>query len=183
MNRSSLAIALLTGAAGAALACWKPEVDPSVLTFIATQAGAPFEGVFRNFEGEICLDPANPEAGHIQVSVDTASVDSGLPEFDDALRGPLFFDSARWPKSTFTSSSIKALGDHRFQVTGKFTLRDVTREIQTPFTLVPSGADDATLEGETTIKRLDYHVGQGEWADTQWVGDEVILKFAVKLKK
>ena len=44
-----------------------------------------------------------------------------------------------------------------------------------------TASDGPLLQGETRINRLDYKVGVGEWEDTRWVGDEVTLKFAVKL--
>lgn len=171
---------IIFAGAAAAADCRSPEPAPSHVEFVATQAGAPFEGAFRQFDGRICLDPAHPEQGKIEVSVDTGSVDTGLPEFDDALRGPDFFDSGRWPQATFRSEKIEALGNDQFKVRGTFTLRDVTRGIEVPFFMKP-GADGPVLEGEMTINRLDYDVGLGEWQDTRWVGDPVILKFSVKL--
>lgn len=180
--RQWLFLAALVGSAGASTECWRPEPAPGTVTFVATQAGAPFEGSFDRFEGRICLDPAHPEEGRIEVSVDTASVNTGLPEFDDALMGAEFFDSAHWPQATFASDSIESGGDNQFKVRGRFTLRDVTRDIEVPFALEQQG-DGALIKGEARINRLDYNVGLGEWRDTRWVGDPVILKFAVKLSR
>lgn len=180
-----ISVFALTGITGVAIACWKPVVEPDALSFVSTQAGAPLEGSFHKFDAEICLDPDQPDQpSHIEVSVDTASVDTMLPELDDALRGSDFLDSPKWPQATFVSDSVEVLGDNHYKVTGKFTLRDVTRTIEVPFDLKPAeNGESPRLEGSTVIKRLDYNVGQGEWSDTRWVGDDVILKFSVELKK
>ena len=173
---------VLTGITAVA-ACWKPAVEPDALVFVSTQAGAPLQGTFHKFDADICLDPEHPDQpGRIKVTVDTASVDTRLPELDDALKGPDFLDSTQWPRATFVSDSIEPQGENHYKVRGKFTLRDVTRTIKVPFDYKPSVNGAAPrLEGSTTIKRLDYHVGQGEWSDTRWVGDDVELRFSVKL--
>ncbi len=161
--------------------CWRPDVVPSQVVFVASQAGAPFEGSFRKFSGNICLDPASPETGNIEITIDTAAVDTGIPEFDDALRGADFFDTARWPTAHFASTGIKPMGDGKYSVHGRFTLRDVTREIEVPFSMAPAQSGRMQISGETVIKRLDYNIGLGEWRDTRWVGDEVTLRFTVAL--
>lgn len=166
------------------LACWKPVNEPGAFTFISEQAGAPLEGTFHDFDAEICFDPEHPEKNsHIEVTVNTASVDAMLPELDEALRGPDFFYSRKWPQATFISDHIESLGNNHYKVTGKFTLRNVTRTIEIPFDMEYSpNNDNPRLVGSTTIKRLDYNIGLGEWKDTRWVANEVVLKFSVKLK-
>ena len=172
-------MAACTAVAGAE--CWRPEPAPSKVVFVASQAGAPFEGAFRKFSGCICLDPANLEAGNIDITIDTAAVDTGIPEFDDALRGADFFDTARWPTAHFASTGIKSMGVGKYSVRGRFTLRDITREIEVPFSMAPAQGGGMQLTGETVIKRLDYDIGLGEWRDTRWVGDDVVLRFDVAL--
>lgn len=160
-------------------ACWAPVPDANSIVFTTTQAGAPFQGEFKTFGGLVCLDQAD---SRIQVSVEAASVDTGLPELDEALRGPDFFNTARWSQASFTSESVKALDAGHFQVTGKLTLRDVTREITVPFTFTPAADGGARLEGKLDFERLDYHIGLGQWSDTRWVGNPVEVKFSVMLR-
>lgn len=163
----------------AAAACWEPVPAANSIVFNTTQAGAPFQGQFKNFDGRVCLGPGRDD--RMRVSVQTASVDTDLPELDEALRGPDFFDVSRWPQASFTSESIKALGDNHYQVTGKLTLRDVTHEITVPFTFTPTADGGARLEGRLDFERLDYHIGLGQWQDTRWVGDRVEVTFSVAL--
>lgn len=166
----------------AAAACWVPVPAANSIVFNTTQAGAPFQGQFTQFSGLVCLGQSAAEHGLIRVQVQAASVDTGLPELDDALRGPDFFDVARWPQASFVSEAVKNLDAGHYQVTGKLTLRDVTREITVPFTFMPTAGSGARLQGTLDFERLDYHIGLGQWQDTHWVGNQVDVKFSVALK-
>lgn len=185
MTRVAIGITLGSLALGVAplatAACWQPVPGANSIVFTTTQAGAPFQGQFKQFDGLVCLGQGSGQDDRMQVSVQTASVDTDLPELDEALRGPDFFDTARWPQASFTSESVKALGNNHYQVTGRLTLRDVTREITVPFTFTPIAGGGARLEGKLDFERLDYHIGLGQWQDTRWVGDRVEVTFAVAL--
>jgi polyisoprenoid-binding protein YceI len=165
-----------------AATCWAPVPQASKISFDISQAGAPLQGTFSDYSGQICIGAVNSSTEGIQVQIRMASVDTQLPELDEALRGADFFDVARWPQATFKSDSISALGQGRYQVQGRLTLRDVTRSITVPFTLQPAADGSARLVGELDIQRLDYHIGQGQWADTRWVGNQVRISFSVMLK-
>ena len=174
--------AVVAAAACAALPvaaeCWKPVPGDGEVAFTAKQAGAAFRGRFTSFAGEVCLGEQN----RIRVAVRTASADTRLPELDEALRGPEFFDARRWPQATFESDAVKGLGDGRYEVSGRLTIRDVTREVTVPFMLRPeAGASRARLEARLTLLRLDYGVGTGQWADTRWLHDAVELDIALAL--
>ncbi|HEV2213392.1 MAG TPA: YceI family protein, partial [Gammaproteobacteria bacterium] len=93
--RSLCALSALCLISSAACAdCWQPVPETSKLSFTATQAGAPLEGTFHHYDARLCLDAGS---GSLKVSVQTASVDTQLPELDEALRGADFFDVTHWP--------------------------------------------------------------------------------------
>ena len=165
----------------AAADCWTPVPAADSIVFNTTQAGAPFQGEFTKFAGRVCLNQPRAQNDYIRVSVQTASVDTGLPELDEALRGPDFFEVSRWPQASFVSTSIRALDAGHYEVTGKLTLRDVTHEIRVPFGFTPVAGGGARLQGTLDFKRLDYDIGLGQWKDTRWVGNEVDVKFSVTL--
>ena len=67
---------------------------------------------------------------------------------------------------------------------GKLTLRGVTHDIHVPFALrtaTEQGKPVGYLTGKTTIKRLEFGVGQGDWKSTEWVGDDVTISYSVRL--
>lgn len=177
-----LGAALLSASPLAAAACWVPVPAANSIVFNTTQAGAPFQGQFTQFSGLICLAQSAGKHGLVQVQVQTVSVNTGLPELDEALRGWDFFAVSRWPQASFVSDSVKELAAHHYQVTGKLSLRDVTREITVPFSVTPGADGGAQLEGMLDFERLDYHIGLGQWSDTRWVGNQVEVKFFVRLK-
>ena len=173
----------LAATANAAPACWAPVPEQSAITFSVDQAGAPLDGTFKTYTASICLDPKDAAKGSMQVDVQTASANTQLPELDDALKDSDFFDVAHWPKATFVSESLKQTGPGQYAVTGKLTVRDVTREVIVPFSWQPAAdGKSAKLTAKLSIQRLDYKVGTGQWADPKWVGNKVDLGFAVVFK-
>lgn len=177
---------LLLGASSIAAAATSYNVDParSTLGFTATQTGGEFDGRFGKFHAQIVFADSDLAASRFDVEVDTASIDTQDDERDTALRGPDLFSVEKFPTAHFVSSGFTRKAPGQYEVVGKLTIRDVTREIRVPFTFQVAqegGKPVAWLKGDTQLKRLDYGVGQGEWKDTTWVGDEVKVKFALRL--
>jgi polyisoprenoid-binding protein YceI len=75
---------------------------------------------------------------------------------------------------------IKALGGGRFEVAGKLTIKGNVQNVVVPVGVVQSGAN-STATGAFTIQRLAFKVGEGEWADTQIVADDVAVRFRLLL--
>lgn len=157
--------------------------DParSTLGFRFVQAGATNEGRFARFTVQAEAPGPALAGGKLKVQVDVASLDTKDADRDSTLRGPDFFDVARTPAAEFTTTGIAADGPERILATGTLALRGVTRPVKIPMTLrrTPDGA--LLLEGSTTVRRLDYGIGQGDWRSTEWVGDEVVVSWSVRL--
>jgi polyisoprenoid-binding protein YceI len=163
---------------------WSTEPARSQLTFSAVQAGARFEGRFATFDPQIDFDAANLAASHFIVTVTTGSADTRDKERDETLRSKDFFDVAKWPEARFETTGFTSTGNGRFEAQGKLTIRDVTRPIRLPFTFAAAGdGRTARMSGGTTIQRLDFGVGQGEWTDTTWVGNAVEIHFDLALTR
>lgn len=171
---------LLAWSGGASAACWTSTPAPKSVVFTGSQSGAPFPGEFKSYGAFLCLDDKDPAKNKLKVEVDTTSVSTDLPEMDEGLQNEDFFDSAHFRQARFESDSLTLVSPGRYSVSGRLTIRDVTRSVTVPFTWT-LGADGkhAKLEGVFTLQRLDYHVGQGQWADTTWVGNPVDLRFSV----
>lgn len=177
-----LAVTLLGVSAAFAATQWRTEPKESTLTFSGTQAGAPFSGAFERFTAQINFDPKDLATSRFDVTVDVKSVNSKDQERDDTIRSSDFFDATRWPSSRFIADRFTDKGGGQFNAVGKLTLRDVTRDVPVDFTFT-TDASGAWLRGRTTIKRLDFNVGQGDWKDTTWVGNDVTINFAIRLDK
>jgi polyisoprenoid-binding protein YceI len=177
----SLAAILLLGSAVAATQ-WTMQPQQSKLTFVGTQAGAPFEAAFEKFTADIKFDPQDLSGSRFDVKIDLASVNSGDGERDEAIKGPDLFAVKQWPTSHYLADQFSAKGAGKFTATGKLTLRNITRDVPIEFTFA-DGKDGVWLKGSASLKRLDFGVGQGEWKDTSSVANEVKVRFALLLKK
>ncbi|MDZ5460502.1 YceI family protein [Azohydromonas lata] len=148
----------------------------SEVTFTSRQMGVPVDGRFRRFDAQVQFDPKKPETARIALKVDLASISMGAPESEAEVVKPEWFNTAKFPQATFTSTAVKALGGGRFDVAGQFALKGVTRDIVVPVTLAAAGANTVATGG-FTLKRLDHRIGEGEWSDTSMVANDVAVKF------
>ena len=155
----------------------------STLEFSFTQAGALNYGKFKRFPVSFDFAPDNPAGGRLDVTVQIASLDTGDQERDDALKGDDLFAAAKFPHAHFLATQF-AKTAAGFEAQGKLTIRDQTRDVRVPFTFrtaVEQGATVGYMSGKTTIRRLDYGVGQGDWKATDQVGNEVGVSFSLRL--
>ena len=185
ITRAGWLVAVLSATAPShAATVWSTDAARSRLEFTATQAGGDFDGAFKRFAADIVFDSADFAHSRFRVEVDTASVDTGEKDRDAVLAGGDFFAIERWAKARFVADRFGSLGDGRYEAFGKLTIRDVTRDVRLPFTFRPSSdGTHAEMAGGTTIRRIDYGVGQGEWQDTKWVGNEVRIRFELMLQR
>lgn len=176
-----LAALLLSFGLAAATAHWRMQPQESRLSFIATQAGAPFEGTFERFTADIRFDPQDLAASRFDVTIDLASVNTRDSERDDVLKGPDLFAVQQWPTGRYLAEKFSPASGGGYTATGRLSLRNVTREVPIEFTF-EKDAGGAWLKGEARLRRLDFGVGQGEWRDTEAVANEVKVRFALLLK-
>lgn len=149
--------------------------ERSRVAFTSKQMGVPVEGHFQRFKARLAFDPARPENGHTSVEIELASIDAGLAEANEEALGKNWFDAKTHPTARFVSSSVKALGNGRFQVSGQLSIKGHTRPMSAPFSFRQQGRE-GFFEGSFSLKRLDYALGEGLWSDTATVADEVQIK-------
>ena len=152
--------------------------EQSRLQFSFVQAGAKTTGAFRDFSATLtCADGNNQCA--LSVTVAAISIDTKDPDRDTLLRGPLLFDVKRFPSARFVSSRVGPQA-----VAGTLTLRDRARSLRIPVTLrfaSEAGRSVAYIAGQFALNRLDFGIGQGEWASTEWVANGVTISFEFRL--
>ena len=152
----------------------------SEISFTTRQMGVPVEGRFGRFSALITLDPQRPENGSVSFSIDTGSLRFGAPELDAEVPKPIWLHVAKFPQATFQSTGIKATGAGRFEVTGRLTLKGSVRDIVVPVQLSAAGASQ-TASGSFVLQRLDFKVGEADWADTTLLANEVNVRFKLVL--
>lgn len=162
-------------AAGQALIPARSEV-----TFVAKQLGVPLQGRFKVFAAQTSFDPKALAQSQIAFQVDLGSVALNA-DADTELRKPDWFNTVKFPKATFQSSAIKAVGAGKFEVAGKLVIKGVSRDVVIPVQLTQAqGVSLAT--GGFALKRLDFKVGEGDWADTSIVANDVQVQFKLALQ-
>ncbi len=153
----------------------------SELTFEFVQAGAKSRGGFGRFETRLTTDALGQPAGLV-VTVDTTSVATRDAERDALLGSEALFASERHPEARYVAESFDALDGTRYRARGTLTLRGVSRPLDLELRMEPAAKGvPGRLIGTAALSRLEFGVGQGEWASTQWVGDEIQLSFTVTL--
>lgn len=168
--RLTLALAALLASVAAHAADYRAEAG-STLGFRATYMDEAFDGRFARFTPEIRFDPADLAASRFDVRIALASASTDNEERDQMLVGPEFFDATGAAEARYVATRFRALGGNRFVADGSLTLRGVTRAVPLQFTWTPG--PKPVLEGSATLKRLEFKVGEGDWADTALLPDEV----------
>jgi polyisoprenoid-binding protein YceI len=118
-------------------------------------------GRFGAWTGSLLLDDANPAACGVEVEIDTASIDTKDPQRDDHLRSADFFDVAKFPKMTFSSTSVEKVEDQEYKVKGNLTINGVTKEVTLEVEYFgrqkdPWGGDRVGFSAKTSIDRKTF---------------------------
>lgn len=169
---------LLTLAAGMTAAAEFNQLRPerSSVAFAYKQMNVPVDGQFKRFTGQLTFDPAKPQAARAEIEIDLASVDAGSPEANEEVAGKLWFNTKAFPTARFVATTIKPLGGNRYEVAGKMSIKGRSLDAVAPASFRQEGAD-AVFDGAFTLKRADYGIGEGIWADFGTVANEVQIKF------
>jgi polyisoprenoid-binding protein YceI len=150
--------------------------DRSSVAFVYRQMNVPVEGRFGKFAAQLKFDPAKPAAASASIDVDLASVDTGSAEADDEVAGKLWFNTKANPTARFIATGFRALGGNRYEAVGKLSIKGRTQDMTAPFTFTAQGRN-GIAEGALTIRRADFAIGEGIWADFGTVANEVQIKF------
>jgi polyisoprenoid-binding protein YceI len=177
---STLTTALLAGIALPAAAQQKLVPAQSELAFVAKQMGVPINGYFKKFDAQVSFDAARLAASKVTFTVDMGSATLGSKEMDSELPTAPWFNAPKFPQATFTSTSFKALGGGKYEVAGQLSIKGQARDVLVPLAMTQSGAVTVAT-GVLPIKRLAFKIGDGDWADTSMVADDVQVKFKFSL--
>ncbi|SEL19979.1 Polyisoprenoid-binding protein YceI [Atopomonas hussainii] len=120
-------------------------------------------GTFNDFDGTFSYDEAAPEASKVQVTINTASVDSNHAERDKHLRSGDFLNVDKHPQASFVSTGVAMTGEKTADISGDLTLNGVTKPVVIKAALTGMGQDPwggyrAGFEGTTTLKLKDFDI-------------------------
>lgn len=177
---AGLLLASLSPIAGAASPVITLVAPQSEVGFTIKQMGVPVSGRFKRFAVQTNFDPKSPQTSQVALRFELASATISA-DADPELGKPDWFATAKFPQATFQSTGIKALGGGKFEVAGKLSIKGNSRDVVVPMQLAQAGGV-STVTGGLPIKRLDFKVGEGDWADTSFVANDVQVKFKLVLQ-
>ncbi len=188
INSCAVAAVLLLGSCPAlGLAqSWQMQTEQSTLGFVANYDDSPVEGRFDRFNVQLDFDP-DAMTIELSVSVDVTSVDTDNAERDEALAASDWFGFEQFPSAQYRASTVTREADGRLCAEGTLTLKGVSKAVPIKFTWEVEG-DQASLKGvarmvgDTQVNRLDFNVGEGDWADPV-IGHDVEVQFDLRLRQ
>ncbi|MXR68110.1 YceI family protein [Shewanella sp. JBTF-M18] len=120
-------------------------------------------GRFNEFAGDFSFDSKHIGDAKVNVTINTASLDSNHAERDKHLRSEDFLNVAKHPEASFKSTSVKELGDGKFVLNGMLTLNGVTKPVAIDAKFIGEGQDPwggyrAGFVGQTEFALKDYDI-------------------------
>ena len=197
MTHNSLRLAILAGLtaalslpAAAATSDWKIDPAHSSAQFAVRHLGiSTVRGAFTKVTGTVRSDDQDVTKSSVEVTIDTDSVDTRVPDRDKDLRSERFFDVAKYPTITFKSKKVEQAGAGKLKVTGDLTIHGTTREVildvdgPTPAIKDPWGNQRAAANATTKINRQEFGMKFNDKMPTGdlLVGDDITITIDVEM--
>jgi polyisoprenoid-binding protein YceI len=144
------------------------------------------KGRFGDFSGTFAFDPRNVDDSSVEVTIQTASIDTGIGARDAHLRSADFFDVARYPTAAFRGTGVEGDGE-RFVIEGELTIKGITRPISLEAEyqgrgVNPSGVEVAGFEARGRLNRKDFGLNWNQALESGGVlvGDEIKIAITVQ---
>jgi polyisoprenoid-binding protein YceI len=188
-----LACGVSLGSATAVSAADSYICDPghTDVRFVWVHAGFSRQsGGIRSPECTLVLDDDEPTKSTLKVTLKLANLATGVPDLDTDLRGPGFFDAAKFPEIKFESTKIQKTGAKTADVTGNLTIKDITKTVTIEVRLVRKGEHPmgeffpyykgkwAGFNAVAYIKRSDFKVDKF----APIMSDDVTINIAAEMK-
>jgi polyisoprenoid-binding protein YceI len=166
---------------------WALDPENSSVGFLCKHVLTNVRGMFPKPSGTVTLDEATPSNSKVAVTVDVSSITTGVEERDTHLKGPDFFDAAKYPVITFVSTSFTKSSATSYSVTGNLTMHGVTKPVTLAVTAPPpfnhAGGTRRGIEATTSVNRKDFGLRwefPGEGAGVV-VGDNIDITIDAEL--
>jgi polyisoprenoid-binding protein YceI len=156
------------------------DTASSKIGWVGSKVTGSHTGDFKQFKGTIELPGGKPEAGKVNVEIDTASVTSDNEKLTNHLKSADFFDVTQFPKASFTSTEVKpgGTGGATHTVTGVLDLHGVKKTISFPATVSVTDSE-VGVKAEFSINRQDFKIAYAGKPD-DLIRDDVLIKLDVK---
>ena len=174
--RSTLFACIAIASAPAVAADYVQSAGSS-LVFAGTYQGEVFTGRFPGFSTRFSFDPQRLAGAKLDVDIPLATATTANSDYDGEMRGDAFFDAARFPQAHFSATKFRSLGGNRYAADGTLSLHGISKPVTLTFTWTPGTTP--VLSGKATVRRLEFGVGGGDWADTSLIPDAIAISTKV----
>lgn len=154
------------------------QSEQSTVQFHYQQMGVDMDGRFKQFNAQVAFDPANPAAAQAKLEVDLSSIDLGSAEADEEVAGKDWFNTKAFAQASFVASQVKMISANQLEISGMLSIKGHQRELVVPATFSTEGTN-ALFEGQFSINRSDFGIGEGIWAKDDVVANPVNIKFRI----
>jgi len=170
---------------------WNIDTSHSGIHFtVRHMVIAKVRGAFERWQGTIDFDAADPTRSKVEVSIDTASIDTREPKRDEHLRSADFLDVAQYPKMTFVSKTVDKVEDGVFRVHGDLTLHGVTQPVVLETELLGTGKDPwgnerIGFQARGSLIRKEFGLGWNAMLETGGVlvGEKIDITLDIEAVK
>jgi polyisoprenoid-binding protein YceI len=141
---------------------WAIDKGHSHINFVARHMViSNVKGTFDKFDGKVVVPGSDIEAANIEVTIDVSSINTGVPDRDNHLKSPDFFDVQNHEKAFFKSTDISKTSDDEYEIKGDLTIRGITKPVTLKAThggtiKDPYGLDRMGFEVTGKINRFDF---------------------------
>jgi len=147
------------------------------------------KGNFDKHTGIVDINDKDITKSKVEVTIDTASINTNVQKRDEHLRSADFFDVAKYPTMTFVSKKVAKAGKDRLKVTGDLTLHGVTKQVVLDVEQLsreskdPWGNIRRGTTATTKIDRKDFGLTWNKGLETGGVivGDEIAITLEIEL--
>ena len=153
-------------------ASWKMDKAHSQVKFsVAHLVISEVTGVFHDFDVTLTADKPDFSDAQVDATIQTSSIDTGIPNRDKHLRSNDFLNAEKFPLMTFKSTGIEKAGENTYRITGFLTIRDSTKSVvlDTQYTGTVKGLGGnltAAFKATTTINRFDFGANWNKTIET-----------------
>jgi len=158
---------------------WQMDKETSQLSFTAVEEGKTFTGYFSSFDAEIHLDPDDLSGASIEAVVHLASVDAGSGDRNATLPEREWFRIKKFPDAGFSSHDIHRSETGGYVASGTMRIKGIEQPVDLPFTLEIVG-HHGVAEGEFTLNRMDFKIGEGGYKSDSWISHEVTVQLHIE---
>jgi polyisoprenoid-binding protein YceI len=139
------------------------------------------EGRFREIAGRVYYDPARPQDSTVDITVNTASLDTNNSERDSKLRSDDFFDVSRYPTMRFVSTRVVLRPDKTLGLSGNLTIHGVTKSIDVVASV--NGVNDVEHVGRFAGFETTFHIDRTTFGvnGTRWSGGALVISPNVEI--